>query len=107
SYSLRTYESGQERLDLLVGGALQRQQPALRPVAVSDDQLMFGGDRRQRFGGDPDVAPLIFCSHRFAASEECVAAQGGDDQHDQSPSVATRIALMVCMRFSACSNAML
>ena len=56
---------------------------------------------------DPDVLALLLGGHRLAAPEQGVAAQGDDDAHrcgPQSPIVATRTALIVCIRFSAWSN---
>ena len=96
-----------ERIGLvgLVGGTLEREQADLRAIAMADDQLMLGGNRRQRLRRDMDVCALRLRRHRLAALEQRVAAESDDDAHGQSPSVATRMALIVCMRFSACSNA--
>ena len=81
AFGLRAEHVERIGLDLLVRGALQREQPDLRAVAVADDELMLGGHRRERVGGDPHVGALVFGGHRFAAPQERVAAQRGDDEH--------------------------
>ena len=98
-------------LDVLVGGALQREQADLRAVAVRDDELVVAGDPRESARGDPDVRALVAGGHRLAPLEQGVAAESDDDAHRtglppsrQAPSVATMIALMVCIRFSAWSQ---
>ncbi len=106
-FGLRAEHVERIGLDLLIRCALQREQADLRPVAVPHDELMLHRDGRERFRGGSDVEPLVLRRHRLAAAEQCVAAERCYHEHDQSPSVATRMALMVCMRFSACSNAML
>lgn len=50
---------------------------------------------------------LVLRRHRLTASQQRIAAERYDNKHGQSPSVDTRMALIVCIRFSACSNAML
>jgi hypothetical protein len=79
----------------------------LRPIAVSDDKFVALGDWRQRIGGDTDIAALILGGHRLTPPQQRISAERNDNQHHQSPSVDTRMALIVCIRFSACSNAML
>ena len=94
-------------LHLLVRGALQGEQSDLRAVAVANHQLMLIGDRRQRFGGDADVATLVLGGHRLSSRRSALPPNAVTTNMAQSPSVATRIALIVCIRFSACSNARL
>ena len=68
-------------LDLLVGGALERQQADLRPVAVRDHELVLRGDRRERLGGNAHVGALVLGGHRLPAAQQRVAAEGDDDAH--------------------------
>ena len=55
-------------------------------------------------GGGRARGVLCLChtAERLAPAQQRIATEGGDDMHQ--PSVATRIALMECMRFSAWSN---
>ena len=76
---LRAQHVERIRVDGVVGRGLQRQQPDLRPVAVRDDELVAGGDRRDPFGRRPDVGPLVLRRHRFAAPQQRIAAEGDDD----------------------------
>ena len=95
-----------ERVKLVgvVGRTLQRQQANLRSVTVGDDRVRCRVDR-ERPGSDLHVGPLRR-RHRFAATQRCIAPEGYQDAWHQSASAATRIALIVCRRFSACSKAM-
>ncbi len=99
------------RLDVLVGGALQCEQADLRPVAVRDDELVVAGDPGEGARGDPDVRALVAGGHWLTPLQEGVTTESDDDAHGtgpqplcQVPSVATMIALMVCIRFSAWSQ---
>ena len=95
------------RRDVVVGRRLQCQQPDLRAVAVGDDDLVAGCDRGDAFGCRPDVGPLVLRGHGLPAPQQRVAAERDHDPHDvPQPSAATRTALIVCIRFSACSKAM-
>ena len=46
------------RVDVLVGRRLEREQADLRAVPVRQDELMLGGEWRERLGRGPDVGPL-------------------------------------------------
>ena len=96
-----------ERIGLvgLVGGALQRQQPDLRAVAVGDHELVLPGDRRERLGRDADIRALDLGGHRLAALQQGVAAERDDDAHGSVPQRGDEDGLDVCIRFSACSKA--
>src|SRR6516165_2188649 len=84
--------------------ALQGEQPDLRTVAVRDDQLVLARDRRQRSACPPDIRPLVLGGQRLPALEQRVSSESSDHAHGQLPRVATRTALIVCIRFSASSN---
>ena len=79
AFGLRAQHVQRIGLDLLVSGALQRQQTHLRPVAVADHEVMLQRHRRQGLCGDPHVAALVLGRQWLAASQQRVAAQGGDD----------------------------
>nr|WP_286839188.1 hypothetical protein [Acidiphilium sp. 34-64-41] len=84
------------------GRRLQREQPNLRTVAVRQDQLMAGRDQCcERARRTPQRIQLIGGGQWLAALEQRVAAECDHDAHGTQPNVATRIALMVCIRFSA------
>ena len=85
-HALRLGAEHVERIGLvgLVGGALQREQPDLRAVAVGDHELMLGGERRQRLRGDADVRALHLGGHRLAAPQQRVPAERDDDAHGVS-----------------------
>ncbi len=98
-----------ERIGLvrLVRGALQRQQADLRAVAVADDQLVLlrrRGASACAAIADVARAGLPRSSARRASAARC-RPRATTIRMRQSPSVATSIALIVCRRFSACSNA--
>ena len=65
----------------VVGGALERQEADLGPVAVGDDELVLDGDGSQRLTGDAHVLALVVARHGFAAAQQRVAAKGDDDPH--------------------------
>ena len=92
------------RVDLGVGGALQRQEADLWAVAVRDDELVLKRDRGERLARHARVDALVLRRQRLAAPKQRVAAERDDDAHPQLPIVATMTALIVCMRFSASSK---
>ena len=96
--------AGQRR----VAGALQRQQPDLRAIAVRDDHLVVVQQRLERGGGAGHVRLLDVAVGPLAALQQRIAAQGRDYPHcgspRRSPSVATMTALIVGIRLAACSN---
>ena len=87
-----------------VAGALERQQPDLRPVAVGDDQIVVSGQRGQGLDCGQDVLLLDLGDRRLPPLEQGIAAQGDHDAHLSRPIVATMAALMVWSRFSAWSK---
>ena len=78
---LGTQDVQRVRRDLRVGGALEGQQPDLRPVAVGDDQLVLDGEGCQLRAGDPHVLALVLAAHGLAAAKQRIAAEGDDDSH--------------------------
>jgi hypothetical protein len=74
------------RVDLGVGGALQREEPDLRPVAVGDDELVVERKGRERLARDARVRALVLRRQRLAAPEQRVAAERDDDAHLSSRS---------------------
>ena len=94
-----------ERIAGLLGpdGSLQSQQPDLRAIAMCDHKLMSRLEKRKECGNRaPDIGALGLGRHRLTAPQQGVAPQRDDDPHrPQAPSVATSIALIVCIRFSA------
>src|SRR5690606_10057405 len=87
-----------------IGGGLKSQQAYLRPIAVRDDHLMLSDHGSKGSGGPPDVCPLVLCGQRLATPQQSIAAECYDKLHAQAPIVATSTALIVCIRFSACSK---
>ena len=57
----------QKPTEVEVGRLRSGQEPHLRAVAVGDDDLIAGGDRRDAFGRQPDVGPLVLRCHRLPA----------------------------------------
>ena len=90
--------------EVVVGGSLQGQQAHLRAVAVGHDDLVAGCDGGDAFGRGGDVLALVLRGHRLASTQQRVAAEGDHDAHQVR--AATSTALIVCIRFSACSNEM-
>jgi hypothetical protein len=60
----------QRRVEL----ALQGEHPHLRPVAMSDDEVMGSSQRRERGNSDADVSFLYFGVWFLASFEQGVAA---------------------------------
>ena len=70
---------------------------------------MLPGDGSERGARDADVVPLGVGGHRLAPLQQGVAAERDHDAHEllcapPQAIVATRIDLMVCIRFSAWSK---
>src|SRR5690606_37332054 len=87
------------------GCRLQREQADLRAVSMGDHEVVpVCRQFAQRHRGAGYVRPLVPCRHRLPPPEERVSAKGDDDPHGHPPIVATRIALIVCILFSAWSN---
>jgi hypothetical protein len=67
-----------------IGGALQRQQPDLRPVAVGEHDLVGVRERRERLHRALGVGLLRRRVGPFAALQQGVAAERDHDPHDAS-----------------------
>ena len=78
---LRPQHVQRVRLDGVVGGPLERQQPHLRPVAVRQHEAVLARDRGERPGGDADVLPLGVCGHRLPALQQGVAPERDHGEH--------------------------
>ena len=87
-----------------VTGALQRQQPHLGPVAMSDHQLVVARASGRAPPRRRDVVLLDVGVGALPTLEQRVPPERRDDPHRQSSSVATMTALIVWSRFSAWSN---
>lgn len=76
-----------ERIGFLgfVGRPLQRKQPHLRPVAVGDDDLMFGRQWRDRLSRDARVPSLGIGGHGFPAPQKRIAAKRNHHTHVNLP----------------------
>ena len=73
-------------VEVRVGGALQREQPDLRAVAVRDDELVLGGERGQRRAPPRRRWRSWTCGVRpLAPLQQGVAAEGDDDAHLSRP----------------------
>ena len=68
-----------------VVGAFERKHPDLGSVAVTDEQIVVLGERREGVRGRPDVAELDAGVGLFVAFEERVAAERDDDAHVSRP----------------------
>jgi hypothetical protein len=103
-HSLRLSDEHIERVgaaDRWVVLAFDSEHSDLWPVAVTDDQFVLVGERCESLGRSPDVLDLDGRVSLLASLQQCVAAERHDHAHSQRPNVATRTALMVCIRFSA------
>ena len=90
-----------------VARGLEREEADLRSVAVRDDELVGGRDRGEGPAGHFDALALTGDGQRCPVLEQGVSAKGNDHTrraHQPPANVATMIALIVCMRFSAWSN---
>ena len=71
-----------EHLIGFVGGTLKCQQADLRPVAMSDNQLVAGlDDLCQRCGRGGDVGALGLRGQRFATAQKGISPEGCNDKH--------------------------
>ena len=94
-------------ITVVVGSRLEREEADLRALAKGDDELVGGRHRSQGPAGHLDALALAGDGQRCPALEQGASAKGHDDPrraHQPPASVATMIALIVCMRFSAWSN---
>jgi hypothetical protein len=78
---LRPEDVERIRLDVLVGGCLEGEQPDLRTVAVGQHHLVVLGHWSDRPGRGPDVVALHVDGHRFTALEQGVATESDEDAH--------------------------